>query len=222
MRPSRISDMCTIAQVAVGINTIYYLFALSYGANPSLQGITTMSLAQIHADTAHGTTSGARAALFIKGLASRIQNECNNQDFAAIRELCVGAAQMADDVALTVEHGADEAERIRDDKRKAGAMTGVATATRVAPSVDTPRVMPPHAGPTDAARAPVPEREGTVEAAPTVGERGQSAPVGDTPMHPGARQAGATQTSTAAPAASKETTATPAGGRSGDEKEGKK
>lgn len=141
-----------------------------------------VDLSPLHRDAAQGTTPGARAAIWIKGLASRIQNECNNQDFAAIRELAVQAALQADDFALTVEHGDEEARRIRDS-RSAGP-TGVDSSQRVAPSVQTPlaaREDAPHAGPTDLQRAPTPEHDGTVTARPATGERAQSAPKGNEP-----------------------------------------
>lgn len=176
-----------------------------------------MSLLAVHADAAEGASPGARAAVFIKGLASRIQNECNNQDFAAIRELCVQAAQMADDVALTVEHGQERADELREAQRGRAAISGAATAPPVARSVDTPRdvTRTEHAGPTDMQRAPTPERDGTVAARPATGERGQSAPKGDTPQNPGARSAGTAAPHTAPSGATgKEQTGTPAGDKS--------
>lgn len=150
-----------------------------------------VDLAPLHQEASQATTSGGRFAAWVKGFASRIQNECNNQDFAAIRELAVQAALQADDFAMTVEHGADEAARMRDGAARRDAQA-IDSSQRVAPSVNTPLVsqdpfdgdgrrVTPHAGPTDLQRAPTPEREGTVPARPTTGERGQSAPAGDGP-----------------------------------------
>lgn len=168
-----------------------------------------MSLAQVHLDASRGDSAGARAAMFVKGMASRIQNEINNQDFAAIRELCVQAAQMADDVALTVEHGGERAEQIRQSRREGAELSGARTSTQVAPSVDTPRVPPtPHAGPTDMQRAPTPETTGTVPAQPVTGERAQSAPKGDGPGP--ATATAKEQTGTAAGARTDEDKPTPA------------
>jgi hypothetical protein len=139
-----------------------------------------MALAQTHLDAAKATTPGARAAVFIRGFASHIQAALNDPDnLAQVRELCVEAAQMADDVALTVEHG-EEAVRMRETAAQVAARPEAQTP--VAPSVDTPRVPPTaHAAPTDYQRAPTPETVGTVPAQPTRGERGQSAPAGDGP-----------------------------------------
>lgn len=161
-----------------------------------------VDLAPLHREAAQSTTPGGRFAVWVKGFASRIQNECNNQDFAAIRELAVQAALQADDMAFNVEHGWDEAERMRREQseREAGRAGGTA---RVAPSVDTPlaaRADAPHAGPTDLQRAPDGARE-TVPAAPATGERGQSAPAGDGPTASG---------SPGTPAAVKETRGEPA------------
>lgn len=146
-----------------------------------------MSLDQVHRDAAQGATAGNRVALFIQGFASRIQNECNNKDFAAIRELCVQAAQSAEDIALSMEHGWDSAERMRrEDLEHAQARAARNEPGRVAPSVDTPlnANAPPHAGPTDLQTAPTPETHGTVPAQPTTGERAQSAPrSGPSPGH---------------------------------------
>lgn len=141
-----------------------------------------MSLDQVHHDASEGTTAGARAALFLKGFASRIQNECNNRDFAAIRELCVQVAQRADDFALTIEHGWDEAETMREEERERAQGRAARNETQqVVPSVNTPREMPAHAGPTDVQAAPTPKTAGTVPAQPTTGERAQSAPNPDGP-----------------------------------------
>ena len=145
-------------------------------------------LSTLHRDASQATTSGGRFAAYVRGLASRIQNECNNQDFAAIRELAVQAALAADDVALTVEHGWDEAQRRRGVQSEAREARLDST-QRVAPSVDTPiqpRPDAPHAGPTDLQRAPTPETDGTVEARPATGERGQSAPESGGPKAAGA------------------------------------
>lgn len=143
-----------------------------------------MALTQTHAEAATLTTPGARAAAFIRGFASHIQAACNNQDFGMIRELAVQASEMADDVALSVDHGHEKARSIREANAERVREAGAGGMPPVAPSVDTPRVTPagaPHAGPTDYQAAPTPERDGVMEARPVSGERANSAPNSDKP-----------------------------------------
>lgn len=138
-----------------------------------------MALSQTHAEASTLTTPGARAAAFIRGFASHIQAACNNQDFGMIRELAVQASEMADDVALSVEHGDDKAREIREANAEKVRMAGASAMPPVPPSVDTPRdthSTTPHAAPTDYQAAPTPERDGVTEARPASGERANSAP----------------------------------------------
>ena len=145
-----------------------------------------VDLSPLHHEAAQAATSGGRFAAYVRGLCSRIQNECNNMDFGAIREIAVQAAAAADDVALSIELGWEEAEARRGVVTEAAGVSAAEAERVVALGATgtTERSPEPHAGPTDtreaAVRAPVDDdtvrargtgRAGTVSNTGTVGRR---------------------------------------------------
>ncbi len=149
-----------------------------------------MDLTPLHRETADAASPGARFTTYIRGLGSRIQAACNNQDFGMIREIAVQAALAAEDVALTIEYGWDEAQKRRAAVADAAQARLAVAAPPLAPVAVTPgpRGDAPHAGPTDHLRFGQPggtvvsegtvDSAGTVESVGTVSARGTAVSAG--------------------------------------------